>query len=614
MKSRSAKHLLKTFHLPIFLFLTLPIILFALYQSQDIRQKAAEFENATVQELTQRLIRTNEDYKRMNYFLQPQKYEELRLLAQTRKQKLLEEMRRHPDEAANALLSQTDLDQLDDELKQEQLVERPIQTQGKLRATIIDYATETEDSELIVELIPDVTKSDESYNVYFADLKPSLSMGGMSLDASGFILDNDILILNSSFETQTLGGLLDTNFPSQGSQKIEVLLHNYEDNLLQPKTLEQVTQIIFSNQYSLKNFYAENSFDTLSFSGSVHGYFTLPPRTDGSSCNNAGIGRLVDAAAQSHGINLTPETARLYFFLPTDCSTMQGWAVKDTDGVFRAYIAWARANGGTPTHEVGHLLGLAHANYLDCGEDIAPGGLPCYEYEYGDITDTMGYTDTLYHFNAAHKAALNWIPPTRVATVTENGTFTVTPLESAASENYQLLVIPVPGVYRYYLVGYRQPIGFDGRQVEGYNRLADETNYFDGVQVHLIDNSDFLLPTYLLNASGNSLPFAYGAIEDGHTFYDRFHGVKITQISHNSQGAQVTVEIVPSASPSPTPPLPSPSVTTSASPIPSPSVQFSLADLTDLLNNYLGNFDAQYQPKDKKINMLDAAYVMMHLE
>ena len=67
-------------------------------------------------------------------------------------------------------------------------------------------------------------------------------------------------------------------------------------------------------------------------------------------------------------------------------------------------------------HELGHNLGLYHANYFDCQAAYTVAGTSCMSDEYGDPIEVMG---SRYHdFNAIHKELLGWIKP---VTVTESG-------------------------------------------------------------------------------------------------------------------------------------------------------------------------------------------------
>lgn len=70
-------------------------------------------------------------------------------------------------------------------------------------------------------------------------------------------------------------------------------------------------------------------------------------------------------------------------------------------------------------HELGHNLGLPHANFWapDTDDPVGPGS----HREYGDLFDSMGHLPGLHaHYNVAFKAALGWIEPTDVIEVRES--------------------------------------------------------------------------------------------------------------------------------------------------------------------------------------------------
>lgn len=67
---------------------------------------------------------------------------------------------------------------------------------------------------------------------------------------------------------------------------------------------------------------------------------------------------------------------------------------------------------GTVVHEVGHNMGLHHAAVRYVGTN----GLE----EYGDIYDTMGRSSNLGDFSAGYKAAMTWIPPRAVLTLSSS--------------------------------------------------------------------------------------------------------------------------------------------------------------------------------------------------
>ncbi len=83
-------------------------------------------------------------------------------------------------------------------------------------------------------------------------------------------------------------------------------------------------------------------------------------------------------------------------------------------------------NGGfsndTIQHELGHNLGLYHANAWVPSQGDSPIGDGKHE-EYGDPYDNMGNYSPYGHFNVYFKNYLSWIPNTSVKSVSRTGTY-----------------------------------------------------------------------------------------------------------------------------------------------------------------------------------------------
>ena len=144
------------------------------------------------------------------------------------------------------------------------------------------------------------------------------------------------------------------------------------------------------------------------------------------------------------------------------------------------------------THELGHNLGIWHANTLDCSDGagrqvtLTAQSEGCLDDEYGDPFDAMGGSSLVGHYSAAHKHALGWIEG-RVQTVTGDTTVTLAPLESSGGGSAGA-VIRTPA--RDYWLEYRRPIGTDAF-LTGYPEATD------GVLIHVDDARD---DVYLLDA------------------------------------------------------------------------------------------------------------------
>lgn len=115
-------------------------------------------------------------------------------------------------------------------------------------------------------------------------------------------------------------------------------------------------------------------------------------------------------------------------------------------------------------HELGHAIGLWHANGMDC--DTQSLGTNCRHFEYGNDFDTMGtsYGYSL-HFNGVYKNILGWLKPQEVLNITSSGIYTINPLETVGGIKYARISNPAlqqESPIIEYAVESRKGIGFDG--------------------------------------------------------------------------------------------------------------------------------------------------------
>ncbi len=89
-------------------------------------------------------------------------------------------------------------------------------------------------------------------------------------------------------------------------------------------------------------------------------------------------------------------------------------------GIRGAWVKNSFGNAGAMAHEIGHNLGLNHANLWNTsGLGVIGSGK---EVEYGDSSDTMSLsTGYSRHFNARSKHLLNWLADSEVAFPTSSG-------------------------------------------------------------------------------------------------------------------------------------------------------------------------------------------------
>jgi hypothetical protein len=108
------------------------------------------------------------------------------------------------------------------------------------------------------------------------------------------------------------------------------------------------------------------------------------------------------------------------------------WAVRWTGGpgsyggsasVGAAGMRMKTSSSGTFIHELGHNLGVWHANYWRTTPPSTTG--PGNNLEYGNTFDVMGSSGSSGQFTASFKNTLNWMPPEQFWNVTTSGLYRI---------------------------------------------------------------------------------------------------------------------------------------------------------------------------------------------
>ncbi|MEK7610211.1 MAG: hypothetical protein AAB468_00435 [Patescibacteria group bacterium] len=299
-----------------------------------------------------------------------------------------------------------------------------------------------------------------------------------------------------------------------GEIKTLVLLVEFSDSPAPPVTPDEVADLVFAGQN--RAYFDEQSYGQTAFVGDrsdVYGWIRLnrPGQTADGACRPVYLGAngWEDGNKIVHDLGLDQQLALRYrqvvIFENHPCmlggwSTLGPYPVKLVNGssfllsdvgiglghfgnidnyyrsIFQEQFAWGWINHAL-AHELGHSLGLAHANGWECG--IESFREDCQNLEYFNPFDVMGFGRASLHYGGYMKEKIGWLKGTDIVTITRSGRYGLHPLE--ASSGGRTARIPLPGLpERYIYLEYRQPIGFDvnlGNERFSINRDGLLLNY-----------------------------------------------------------------------------------------------------------------------------------------
>jgi hypothetical protein len=201
--------------------------------------------------------------------------------------------------------------------------------------------------------------------------------------------------------------------------------------------------------------------------------------------------------------------------------------------------------------EPGHNFGMQHSSAMSCrGKTFAdtPDGA-CTHSEYGDPFDPMG--SGCRHMNAWQKQYQGWLDGCNSVRLSESGTFTLLPLESACN-GIQVLQIPMPHTRTFSYTGALAPGTTSDELTYYYVELRSQAAGFDqglAPQVQVRVGGDYRPPsqsglhTWLLDMNPGTATFSDAAMTVGQTFADPAGGVTITATAVSAASATIAVMI-----------------------------------------------------------------------
>ena len=393
----------------------------------------------------------------------------------------------------------------------------------------------------------------ERLSLHFAFKPPTHLLTGATVRVHGTRIGNSVVLAccntgnTSSLQTVTAATLPNTF----GNFNTLVMLCNFLDNTAQPVSVAQAS----SQMSSVSNYDMENSYQQTWLTPDVVGWYTLPENY--ASATSSNVESYCNAAAQNAGVNLS-NYSRFMYVIPGLPNT-GWWGLAEVGGQH----SWVQAQYGfvlaVTAHEMGHNFGLYHAHSLSCGTNVlcSSGSLS----EYGDNFDMMGNNPNYNggHFNAFQKERLGWLnyssqPP--ITTVSASGTYQLSPYEAQDSGPKALKILQSGSSNSYYYVELRQALGFD-------SYLSSNSNLLNGVLFHFASPSSGNSSDLLNMTPGGS--WNSPALDVGKSYTDSTIGVTFTPVSVSNTGASIQVTFSAAACTSANP-------TVSLSPLQSQSV------------------------------------------
>jgi hypothetical protein len=263
----------------------------------------------------------------------------------------------------------------------------------------------------------------------------------------------------------------------------------------------------------------------------VFGWYAIS--VDNSGCNVSGWRNAANTAAAAAGVTLSSYQHVVYMWPYTSSC---GWTGMANMPGTQTFINGSMMSG-TFSHELGHNLGMDHAQSISCTSNSLRVALSdsCTTTEYGDSFDNMGggYNATPSNW---HLAELGWLPTTQ--TITADGTYSIAPLGNASASPRMLRVARPNGTYLN--LEFRQP----KPPFQNYTSTYPVTN---GVLVRLAPDaySSTIAPTKLVDTTPATTSYWDSALAVGQTLNDNVginaSKVQITTLSVSSTGATVRV-------------------------------------------------------------------------
>ena len=318
------------------------------------------------------------------------------------------------------------------------------------------------------------------YSLYLS--RQPASRSGSKVKVQGFKLDN---FLSAPGGPAPVVEIAPPPPPaSVGNQRLLVLMVSQVGAPFPVFDKTTLEQIVLNGRF--KSFMTEQSYDKVSFTGDVFGWLTYEGAGTCPFVTETELARfsreqgfdlanydrlvvLVNGLRSDIG-GCSTIGKNTYYIIDNNGNTLQYSLSQAVMGVGQIAninqmdfpFTWTYLDQML-SHEMGHSLGVLHANSWDCGDQVLYGN-DCRHVEYGNSFDIMGMIINRFtlHFNSTFKNFLGWLPKEKILTVSKAGSYTLNRQENEVGPT--LMEIKPPGFSAApFVLEYRRPIGFDSK-------------------------------------------------------------------------------------------------------------------------------------------------------